>query len=447
MKRSTLILYLLAIVFSVQTAAQDARVVDEIVAVVDDKILLMSDVNGFVFNTMQQNQLPYSDDLWQQALTNLIDQKIVAVHARRDTTLEVSEEQVDQLLNERINLLIGQLGSQAALEAAYRKTIEDIKSDLREDFRDQILAEQFRSRAIQEVTITPSEVQDWFSRIPQDSLPVIPEAVRLSHIVKYPIVTEEAKEDARIILSSIRDSIVTGASTFEEMARLFSEDPGSASNGGLYANSNIEIFVPEFALVASRSPIGEVSEIFETQFGLHIMRVNARRGNVADLNQILITFDERKFDSSQARERLTELRDSVLAEPSAFAELAREHSDEEETASLGGRVVDPRTFDRNLFVEGLDATWNAVLSTMAEGDLSLPSEGNMLTGRRGLHIILLEKRIPEHVVSFETDYALIEGFALREKRAIELDAWIRELRKDVYVKIKTDRYNGEFANR
>ncbi len=447
MTRIFLSALLAALLLPYSVGAQDTDVIDEIVAVVDDKILLRSDVNGFVYNMIQQNQIPYSDDLWEQALTNLIDQKIVAVHARRDTTLEITDEQVDQLLDERVNSMISQIGGRAALEATYNKTVEQIKLDLREDFRDQLLAEQFRNRAIQDITVTPSEVREWFEQIPQDSLPVIPESVRLSHIVKYPIVTEAAKEDARYILTSIRDSILAGASTFEQMAILYSEDPGSAPNGGLYANANVEIFVPEFALAATRTPIGEVSEIFETQFGLHILRVNARRGTVADLNQILITFDESKFDTEPARRQLQSLRDSVAVHSAAFDRLAREYSDETESASLGGRVVDPRNFERDLYVEGLDPSWRTTVQLLSPGDISEVQTANMLTGRRGLHIILLEAKTPEHQVSYETDYSLIEGFALREKRALELDKWIRGLREDVYVKIKTDKYSGEFANR
>src|SRR5690606_19704746 len=137
---------------------------------------------------------------------------------------------------------------------------------------DQVLAERFQGRKLQSIRITPSEVEAWFNQIPADSLPTVPTIVRLAHIVRYPDVTEAARESAHAILSTIRDSLVAGSS-FEEFARRYSDDPGSAENGGRYQNVRLGVFVPEFSAVAARLPIGELSEIFETRFGLHILRV------------------------------------------------------------------------------------------------------------------------------------------------------------------------------
>ena len=429
---------LLLLVPTSATGQDGERTIDEIVAVVGDNILLRSEVNGYVFNLMQQQQQPYSDQLWFSALDNLINQKVLAEHASRDTTIEVTDEQVDQLLDQRVEQLIGQVGGQAEVEELYGKSIIQIKDDLRDDFRDQLLAEQFQSRKLQKIRVTPSEVRSWFSEFPVDSLPVLPEAVRISHIVRFPEVTDEAREDANLILTAIRDSIVTAGADFGEMAQSFSDDPGSASRGGRYQSSRLDDFVPEFAAVASRIEPGEVSEIFETQFGLHILRVNERRGDLVDLNQILIQFDRRKFDATGAIDLLTTLKDSVENSGADFAGLAKEFSEESFSAVRGGRVADPRNLDRNLYVEALGPTWSRTLITMEEGEISDPAEVELLDGQRGFHIILLEDRIPEHKVSLETDYALVENLVLREKQASELEKWFVELRKDVYVDMKID---------
>ncbi|MDX1741459.1 MAG: peptidylprolyl isomerase, partial [Rhodothermales bacterium] len=234
----------------------------------------------------------------------------------------------------------------------------------------------------------------------------------------------------------IRESIVIGGASFEEMATLFSDDPGSASRGGLYQGAKISDFVPEFASVASRIAPGDVSQIFETEFGLHILRVNDRRGDVVDLNQILISFDPRKFDPTAAIEFLTVLKDSIETYDIPFAVLARENSEDESSANRGGRVFEPRTFEKNLYLESLGPRWQALLAVLEPGEISEPAEVDLLDGRRAYHIVKLHARIPAHRVSIETDYDMVQSLALRDKQAIEMRRWLDELRKSVYVQIR-----------
>ncbi|NNE35136.1 MAG: peptidylprolyl isomerase, partial [Rhodothermales bacterium] len=360
LRLSTFLLVTLA-TFTTDVWAQQEKVVDEIVAIVDDDILLRSDVNGLIFNLLQQQNIPFEEGMFEEALQNLVSQKVLAAHARRDTNLAIPDEEADLLLQQRIDDMARQVGGQAQLEQAYGKTMLELKRDLRNDFEDQLYAERFQQTKLAKIRITPAEVEDWFAQIPSDSLPEVPEAVRMSHIVKFAEPTEAAREDARFILTTIRDSIVTGGGEFEALARAFSNDPGSAENGGRYAGTRISVFVPQFAAVASRIPIGEVSDIFETEFGLHILRVNDRRGDVVDLNQILVAFDIDKFDATNALEELALLRDSVITHEASFAKLAREHSAEESTAADGGRVSDPRTGEKNLMLEGLGPLWRSSL--------------------------------------------------------------------------------------
>ncbi len=415
-------------------SGQDQKIIDEVVAIVDGQILLRSDVNGLVFNAVQQGRMELTDELWLDALNQLIDQKVMAAHAKRDTNLVVTDDQLDQVLDQRIDAMSAQVGGQSRLEEIYGKTVTQIRAELRDEFRDQMLAEQFQGQKVQQIRITPTEVRRWFDRIPQDSLPVLPEAVRISHIVRYPTVTDAAREDARDILQNIRDSILVGSSSFEEMARLFSDDPGSASRGGRYQGSRVSDFVPEFAAVATRIPIGEVSQIFETEFGLHIVRVNQRRGDVVDLNQILIRFDPRKFDPTDALNHLSSLRDSILANDLSFARMARLHSEDESSAQRGGRVLDPRTLEKKLYLESLGPRWRQTIALLDEGEVSEPAEVDLLDGRRAYHIVLLHERIPSHRVNLETDYEMIKELALRDKQSKVMREWLDTLRESVYVK-------------
>jgi peptidyl-prolyl cis-trans isomerase SurA len=297
-------------------------------------------------------------------------------------------------------------------------------------------AEELRTRKLRTIKITPSEVSTWFDRIPVDSLPTLPDVVRLAHVVRYPTVTEAARREAMEVISAIRDSVTSGRTPFERMAERFSEDPGSAQQGGRYENTRLSDLVPEFAAVAARITPGDISQIFETQFGLHILRVNARRGDVVDYNHVLITFDQSKADPTTAIALLKVLRDSVLVHKVPFEAIARRHSQEQFSAPRGGRVVDPNSGERDLYLEALGPDWRRTLALMKEGDLSEPAQAQLLDGRTAWHVILLQKRTATHRVNIETDYALIEQYALREKQSLTLREWVDVLKKSVFIELR-----------
>lgn len=436
---STCVALLAATVFLApqQAEAQQGGVLDEIVAVVNDRIVLQSEVDAMVANLMQQQPgLTNSEQIWMEALNQIINQNLLAVAARRDTNITVQEEQVDQAMDQRIAQMVAQIGSEARLEELYGRSIVRIKADLRDDFRDQLLADQLRQSKIRDIRITPSEVQVWFEQFPADSLPTIPTVVRVNHIVRFPEVTPEAKSEAREIIIAIRDSIVAGGASFEEMARQFSEDPGSASLGGRIEDTNLGDLVPEFGAVASRIPVGDVSQVFESTFGFHIVRVNDRRGENVDLNHILIQIDDSRIDPNETIRFLSSVRDSILSRGMPFELMAKRHSQEDESAQLGGRVIDPRTGERDLIVANLGEMWQATLDTMQAGEISKPTRVQLETERQAFHIVKLIRRQEEHVIDLETDYVRIEEFALQEKRAQWLQEWIDGLREEIYVDLR-----------
>jgi peptidyl-prolyl cis-trans isomerase SurA len=199
---------------------------------------------------------------------------------------------------------------------------------------------------------------------------------------------------------------------------------------------SIREVVPEFAAVASRMPIGQYSPVFETAFGLHFLRVNERRGDQIDYNHILIMFDETKSDPAEAINRLSAVRDSVIAGQGTFSEMARRHSEEEQSRLQGGRVQDPQSGERELFLDALGPDWQETVRVLQPGEISEPGPIQLLDGRLAYHIVLLQARIPEHRVSIETDYPLIQQYALREKQNSELNAWLDDLRTEVFIDVR-----------
>jgi peptidyl-prolyl cis-trans isomerase SurA len=421
---------------SVLAQAQQ-QTVDEIVAVVGDQIILMSEVDAMVANSLrQQPQTPYNDLMWMQTLDQMINQNVMSVVARRDTNIVVTDEQVNKALDQRIQQMIAQLGSQARLEEVYGKSLVRIKAELQDDFRNQLLAEQLQQTKMRDIRITPTEVKQWFDQFPTDSLPTMPPIVRVAHIVRYPAVTDVAKADARQIISSIRDSVVTGGADFDDMARRFSEDPGSATAGGRIEDINQSDLVPEFSAVASRIPVGEISQIFESPFGYHILRVNERRGEILDFNHILIRIDDSQIDPTETIAYLSTLRDSILNQNTPFALMAKTHSQEEASANLGGRVIDPRSGERDLVAESLGPLWRATIDTLELGEVSKPARVELQNERQAFHIVELQRRTGEHQVDLATDYERIEQYALQEKRARVMQTWLDQLRDQVYVDLR-----------
>ncbi len=422
---------------SLPAMAQENEVIDEIVAIIDGEIILRSEVNALVLNLNQQQKVPITEALWGQVLNELIDQKVMLVQAEADTTVTVSEDQVNQELDTRIARLSQQVGGEQKLEEVYGKPVLQIKDELRDNIREQLLTTTFERMKFQNVRVTPSEVRTWFHQFPTDSLPSIPEIVRVAHIVRRPAIDPAAKQEAMDLITTIRDSVVHTSAIIEDLAK-FSDDPGSAQNGGRYQNMKLSEVVPEFGAVASTLEPNEISQVFETSFGLHFMRLNSRIGDVIDFNHILIRIDDSRVNAEPAIEYLNTLRDSILVHKVPFEQLAKRHSEDPFSASIGGAVMDPRSQERDLVLDALGPLWKQTISQMEVGDISEPADTELLDSRKALHIVRLQKHVPEHTVSLETDYERIEQLATQEKRTRLRRAWLDRLRASAYIRYLTD---------
>ena len=433
---------LLAAASSSAQPVQPGTTLDGIAAVVGDQVVLFSEVDALAQQASQGQ--PVSNDLWSRALDRLVEQRVVIAHARRDTTLNVTEEMIDGEVDRQVTALAAQTGSEAALEAAYGRSLDQIKQSLREDVRDEILLQQYQSRRAQSVTITPGEVREWFDRIPEADRPMVPELVRVAHIVRVPAPNDAAKSEARAFAQTLRDSVTAGQATLEELADRHSMDPGNTNrdgtkNGGRYDNFRLGDLVPEFSAAAAALEPGATSEVFESPFGYHVLRVNERRGDRVSFNHILIGVETGDNEVDQAREFLTVLRDSVEA-GTPFEALARRHSEDPFSASRGGFVSDPQSGQRDLSVEALGAQWKATIDTLDVGEYSRPGDVRLLDNTEAVHIVWLQKRTPTHRLSIADDYALLSQYAMQEKRQGVISEWVSDLRRDVYIDVRADRY-------
>lgn len=417
------------------------KAIDRIAAVVGDNVILTSEVDQLVRQQTRQQQRSYSDELWMQALETLVDQKILAEKARRDTTITISDQQVSQQLDRRIQQMADRAGGEDALEKMYGQSILEIKETFQSDFRSQMLAQRLRQKRMQNIDVTPSEVRQWFEKIPTDSLPDLPKTVRLSHIVKYPTPSEEARAEARKLIRTVRDSIVDGDASFSAIAEQYSDDSQTASAGGALGTVNLDQLVPEFAAVASRTPTGKVSQIFynENRQGYHILRVNSKSGNNVDLAHILIKVQSGGSDAQRVKSFLNTVRDSILKHDQPFELMARRHSEEDRSSENGGRVTDPQSGTRDLVLDALNPSWKRTIQSLNEGEISKPTKVELLTGDEAFHIVRLDRRTPAHRANLETDYQRIRELALQDKRSRKMQEWINSLRDEVYVDVRVSK--------
>ncbi len=432
--------------FCLQAQDQPANnKLDQIVAIVNDHIILKSDVDQQVQQYMmqmqqqQQRQISFDKDIWYTVLENVIDRHVMLDQAKRDSIV-VSDEMVDQNIDQRIQSSIDQLGSEEALEERMGQSIVQIRADLQEDYREQMIVQRFQQQKRQEITITRPEVKEYMASIPKDSLPTIPEQVAVSQIVAVPPALEDAEKESRQLAEQLRDSVVNHGKTIEEMARKYSDGP-SASDGGKLPMMSLNDLVAEYSAAASALEPGEISQVVQTSFGFHVIRLNKRQGDQIDTNHILISVDEESYDDQAAINKLSQIRDSVLTnEDITFAEMARKHSEDPNTAPQGGRVLNPQSGERLIPLEDLEpALYRIVLLLEEEGDISEPKQFNMGSennSKRAFRIVRLDNHVPEHVANLEQDYSRIKNAALQDKQSRQMAKLLDKLRKEMYVEYK-----------
>jgi peptidyl-prolyl cis-trans isomerase SurA len=439
---TTILLFIIAAFTLLAFTANQST--DRIIAIVNDRIILKSDVDREISDYMQQMQMAnqpieFNESLWYEVLESMIDNYILLEKARIDSII-VSDELVDRQMDQRIQQMVQQAGSEQALEQAFGQSIVELRAEYREQFREQMLAQQVRERIVRDVNITRPEVIEFFESIPTDSLPTIPEQVALSQIVVIPEPLRDAQQAALEKARQIRDSIVVHGKSFEEMARRHSSSP-DARNGGELPLMPMSDLVSEYSAAAAALEPGEVSGVVRTSFGYHIIRLNERVGDNIATNNLLITIDEGGLDEEAARNKLEAIRDSVLHHDKRFSDMARRHSDDEFTRSLGGRMMDRQTGERLLALNNLDpALYRIVLLLDEEGEISEPRSFNPQTSNRSraFRIVRLDQHVPEHIANLEQDFDRIRNIALQQKQMEKLTKTLERLRDQVYIEYKID---------
>lgn len=414
--------------------AQDNEgfVVDEIIAKVDNYIVLKSDLEK-IYQDYLANGGSQSMEAKCQYLAMLIRNKLMLAKAEIDSVV-VLDAEVDVQTQRRMDIILAQSGrTPDELEGLYGKTLEQIRSELRDQMREQLVVQKMEGTITDGLTVTPSEVKKFFNRIPKDSLPYFSASVEVAQIVKIAKISNTQKEKTRNQLLDIRSRILAGES-FGTLAKEFSDDPSVLSNSGEMGWSARGRMVPEFEAMAFRLKPGEISMPFESAFGMHIMQLIERRGNEYNSRHILIAPEPSAQDLRDASRFLDSIRTLIVNDSITFQKAAREFSDDVETKGNGGFFSDPDG-GLKLTVDELDPVVFFKIDSMKVGDISKPITYRTDDGKNAVRIFYYKSRTAPHVASLEEDWNRIQAATLNEKKNKILQKWFEKAKADVFINI------------
>ena len=403
------------------------EVIDKVIAVVDNEIILQSELDFQIsIFASQRGMDPKSPELKRQILNSMIDEKLVYAQAELDSII-ITDAEISQRIDYQIQVLQQQYGSIANIENMYGMPLEKIKRELREDVRKNLMVQHLREKNFAPVEATRREVEEFFENF-KDSLGMIPEKLRIYHIFRNPKTTDRLKKQYSDFAQAVLDSIKQGAS-FEDMAKKYSEDPGSKTFGGDLGFVKRGVFYPQFEAAAFALEVGEISEIIETPVGYHIIELLERRGESIHTRHILFKFKTDENADLETIEFLTELRDSVINVTNTFQFYAKKYSEDKETAPFSG---DLGTF----YINQLDKNLLEVVSKLKQGEISFPKRIDYGQGTYGYHIVFLQSRIPQHPASLEEDYTELKRLADEYKKQKQYEKWLASLKDKIYWEVR-----------
>jgi len=427
-------LIVLLVFFALGLSAQN---IDKIVGVVGDQIILKSDIDIQVQQMAAQDESAASPETNCAVLDEMLLQKMMITHAELDS-LVVSEDEVEGELDQRIRYFVNLFGGdQSKLEAYYSKSIVEIKEEFRAQIEEQLLARKMQQDVIGNVKVTPSEIKEFYESIPRDSLPFYNAEVELAQIVIKAKPSEEQKKKAEEDLAALKKRIDEGED-FAVLAAVYSADKTSAENGGELGFISRNELVNEFASAAFRLANNEVSDIVETEYGLHIIQMIERRGEKANMRHILLKPEITSYDLETAKAKLNDVRKLILTDSIEFNTAVNKYSEDVSTKNQGGSIVNPNTGAATFEMDQLDLTLFSIIDTMKVNQVSKPASFIDRDGSLGYRLIRLKKSTDAHRANLTDDYEKIKSVAESFKQQEAINEWMAKKAPETYVFIDED---------
>ncbi len=414
-------------------------VIDKTVATVGGEVIMISDIEGQV-QQMKAQGLSSDRDMRCEILENMMESKIFLMQARIDS-LTVNMDMVEGELSQRIDQFRTYLGGDEAVEKYFGKPLYKLRQEWRQTFEDQSLTQQEQSQVAQNIpALTPYDVRAYLDTLSKDDLPLVPVKYQLSQICIYPD-RKAASMAVKEKLLSLRERIMAGEK-FSTLARIYSEDPGSARKGGELGLASKSIFWPAFSDAAMALRPGVISQIVETPDGFHIIEVLEKKGDMFNARHILLKPQYTDEDREKAFRRLDSLRTKILENEIQFPLAARFFSEDPATRTNGGQMADPASGSSYFEIDQLKPADYLAIKDLKEGEISAPVESQdnegyqqNRSGNTVYKIIRVDKIIPSHPATFENDYSDILDRVQRKKQMEAIDAFLEKKVKETYIVI------------
>lgn len=427
------------------TIAGKANVVDEVVWVVGDEAILKSDIE------VMRIQAAMEGMRWDRDPDCAIPEKIAVqklfLHQAAIDSIEVTESEVSQQVEARLDYMITQIGSREKLEEYRKQSISEIRSSMHDELRDQLLIQRMKEHLVKNVAVTPAEVRRYFKDLPADSIPFVPEEVEVQIIAQTPRVTAEEINRVKDELHDFTDRVTRGEATFQTLARLYSQDPGSARNGGELDYTGRGMLDPAFAQVAfNLTDPKKISKIVESEFGYHIIQFIDKRGDKVKVRHILLKPEvgDSAIDASLAR------LDSVAVEirkgSFTFEEGASFISDDKDTRNNRGLMANrsERGQTSKFQLQDLPAEIAKVVDTLQVGQISKPFTMINERGKTLCVIAKLKSRTPGHKAIITEDFQVMKDIVVEKRREEALHKWVVNKIKNTYVRVNDNYRNCDF---
>ena len=426
---------------------QERIKIDGVAAVIGDYVILDSDIEK-AYIDLQSQGIPTGNIEKCSLLGKLMEDKLYAHHAEQDS-LEVSDAEINDYVGRTIDYFVQELGSMEKVLKFYKKKDEQsFRNELFDINRVQQLSQRMQTSIVEEIEVTPDEVRTFFDKIPINQRPVFGAELEIAQIVIEPTPTDQEVEKTIRLLETMRNDVLENGSSFASKAILYSQDPGSRSRGGRYTlDRKRPMMVKEFRDQAYRLREGEISQPFQTDFGWHIVTVDKIKGQLIDVRHVLLVPEVSAKELREAKEKLELIRKRVQDGEISFSDAALEFSDDKDTASNGGVLINPTSGDTRFELTKLDPEiYNQILN-LEDNQISAPVIEEDRSGNKKYKILIVTNRYNEHTADFANDYVKIKDLALKEKQLNTIQEWMSEKIDDTFINVNRSYRDCDFSNK
>ena len=375
-------------------------------------------------------------------------QKLFLHQAALDS-IEVTESEIAQGIDQQINYWISlpQIGSKEKLEAFQHKSLAQIRQDLHDDYKNRQLVQRMQEKLVGDIKVSPAEVREYFKNLPVDSIPMIPTTVEVEILTQTPKVEPEEVNRIKNQLRDYTDRVTKGETSFATLARLYSEDPGSARQGGELGYMGRGMLDPTFAAAAfNLTDPKKVSKIVESEFGYHIIQLVDKRGDKVNVRHILLKPHVSMASIDAAKERLDSINNDIKAGKFTFEDATAYLSDDKDTKNNHGLMVNSSENVRTsrFKMKDLPSEVARVVEGLKVGEVSAPFQMVDAKGKVVCAIVKLKSRIPEHRATITEDFQAMKDIVVAHRRQEMIHNWVVKKIKETYVRINPRYQNCKF---